>query len=231
MPRSCRPVAVVEPFAGDRGGQDRPVGLGVDPGADLVAHRALAQVEVLGLADLQIGRARDRRARVHQIGRVELFGAVLALVAARALVAAIGTGAFDVAVGQKAAVGLGIDLLLRHLLDQARLGQPSRQMLRERMVAPRRRASEMVEAEPEPVGDVLLHFPHPRAVFRHGLAGLGGGEFGRRSMLVGGADEQHLVTAGARVAGVDVGRKLRSHQIAQMLDAVDVGQGGGDQDA
>ena len=115
-----QPVAVVQPFPGDRGGQDRPVGLAVDPGVQPVAHRRLAQVEVLGLAHLQIGRARDRRARVDQVGRVELLGAVLALVAAGAVVAAIGAGALDVAVGQEAAVGDGIDLLLDHFARSAR---------------------------------------------------------------------------------------------------------------
>ena len=77
-------VAVVQPFLGDRGGQDGPVGLAVDPGVASRPSSGLAQIEVLGLAHFQIGRAGDGRARVDQVGRVELLGAVLALIAARA---------------------------------------------------------------------------------------------------------------------------------------------------
>ncbi len=88
----------------------------------------------------------------------------------------------------------------------------------------------MIEAEPEPVGDVLLDLPHPRAIRRHRLARLGRGQLRRRAMLVGGADEQHLMPARPRIARIDIRRQLAAHQIAEMLDAVDVGQGGGDQD-
>ena len=45
-------LAVVEPFPGDRGGEDRPVGLAVDPGFKPVAQGGLAEIEVLGLAHL-----------------------------------------------------------------------------------------------------------------------------------------------------------------------------------
>jgi hypothetical protein len=48
-------------------------------------------------------------------------------------------------------------------------------------------------------------------------------------VLVGGADEQHLIADLAPVAGMNVGRQQRSGQIAEMLDAVDVGQRAGDQ--
>src|SRR6056297_3017055 len=50
-------VTIVEPFLGDRGGQDGPIGLAVDPVLQLAAHVGLAQVQVLGLAHFQIGRA------------------------------------------------------------------------------------------------------------------------------------------------------------------------------
>ena len=50
-----QPVAVVQPFLGDRGGQHRPVGLGTDPTVQLVFQLALAQEQVLGFAHFQIG--------------------------------------------------------------------------------------------------------------------------------------------------------------------------------
>jgi hypothetical protein len=59
--------------------------------------------------------------------------------------------------------------------------------------------------------------PEPGAVGGDRLAGLGGGELGRGAVLVGGADEHHLVAAGAREAGVDVGRQLGADEVAQCL--------------
>ncbi len=88
----------------------------------------------------------------------------------------------------------------------------------------------MVEGQAEAVRQVLLHLVHLGAVVGHRLAGFGGGQFGGRAVFVGGADEHHLVPAGALVAGEQVRRKLAAHQVAQMLDPVDVGNGRGDED-
>ena len=52
-----QPVTVIEPFLGDRGGQDRPIGLRVDPCAEFITHRRLAQIQMLGLAHLELGGA------------------------------------------------------------------------------------------------------------------------------------------------------------------------------
>ena len=226
-----QPLAVVEPLERDRGREQRPVGLGLDPAAQLLAHQALPQVEVAGLAHLEVGRARDRRARLDQVGRVELLGAVLALVAARPRIAAVRAGADDVAVGQEAAVGDRVDLPLGHLGDQPGVGEPAGEMLGQAVVLRARRAAEVVERQPEALAELLLDRPEPRAIVGHRLAGLGGGELGRGAVLVGGADVEHLVAARPAVAGVDVGRELAADQISEVLDAVDVGQRGGDQDA
>jgi hypothetical protein len=83
----------------------------------------------------------------------------------------------------------------------------------------------VVEAEAEALGDLGLNLVHPGAVVGHGLAGLLGGDLGGGAVLVGGAQEQHLVAAGRAVAGVKVGRELGAHEVAQVLDAVDVGDG------
>ncbi len=223
MPRSCSPSPSCSHFFAIEGGQHRPVGLAVDPGLDLVLQRPLAQVEMLRLAQLELGRARDGGARVDQVGRVELLGAVLALVAARLVIAAVGAGALDVAVGQEAVVGHREELALDHFLDEAVLGQRPGEMLGQPVVPRARRAAEMVEGEPEARGDLLLHLVHLGAIILDRLAGLGGGELGRGAVLVGGADEHDLVAAAAHVAGIEIRRKLASDQIAQMLDPVDVG--------
>ena len=227
-----QPVAVVEPFPGDRGREQRPVGLGVDPRAQAVAHQALAQVEVLGLADLEVGRARDRRARLDEVGRVELLGAVLALVAARPRIAAVRTGPLDVAIGQEAPVGGRVDLLLRHLRDQPGVGQPAGEMLGQRVVLRARRAAEMVEATagsrrraPSAPPRAARNRPRP-ARPPPAAASSAGVPCSSVAQM-----KQHLVAARAHVAGIDVGRQLAAHQVAEVLDPVDIGQRGGDQDA
>ena len=52
-----QPIAVVEPFLGNRRGQDRPVFLAFDPGVQFEAHGRLAQVKMLGFAYFKVGRA------------------------------------------------------------------------------------------------------------------------------------------------------------------------------
>jgi hypothetical protein len=80
-----------------------------------------------------------------QVGRVELLGAVLALVAAGAVIAAFRAGALDIAVRQKTAVGVGIDLFLGHLLDQPGIRQPPGKVLSKLVISLRRRSPEIVE--------------------------------------------------------------------------------------
>jgi hypothetical protein len=104
MPRSCNPSPSFSHFfAIEVVSTGQSVFCRSSPTA--AAHRGLAQEQVLGLAHFQVGRAGHGRARVDQVGRVQLLGAVLALVAAGAVVAAVRAGALDVAVGQEAAVG------------------------------------------------------------------------------------------------------------------------------
>jgi hypothetical protein len=48
-------------------------------------------------------------------------------------------------------------------------------------------------------------------------------------VLVGGTQEKHFDTALTGETTVDVGRQHRPHEVAEMLDAVDVGQRAGDE--
>ena len=125
-----QPIAIIEPFLCNRGGQYWPVGFAVDPVLQLAAHLALSQIKMFGIALLEIGRARNRRARIDQIGRIKLLGAIVALIAARAFKAAIGAGAFDIAVWQIAPVSGGIHLGFAHFTDQSGGGQTTCKMLR-----------------------------------------------------------------------------------------------------
>jgi hypothetical protein len=182
-----------------------------------VAHGRLAQVEVLGLPHLQVGGARDGGTRLDQVGGVELFGAVLALVATGAVIAAIGAGALDVAVRQEPAIGLGIDLFFRDFRNQPRRVQPPREMLRQRVVLRAGGAAEMVEAEAEAPAELILDGPHLGAILRHGFARLGRRKLRRCAVFVGGAEKQHLVAARAHVAGIEIRRKLRTDRLPRCL--------------
>ena len=89
----------------------------------------------------------------------------------------------------------------------------------------------MVEGQTEPVGDVLLHFPHVRAKLGDRLAFLGRGEFGGRAVFVRCADQQHFVALRAHETGVGVRRKLGPDKVPQMFDPVDIRERRSDEDA
>ena len=83
--------------------------------------------------------------RVDQIHRVELFCAVVALVAARAVETAVRAGAFDITVRQVAAIGVAIHLGLGHFADQIVFRQLRREMLGQRVVLFARRPTKVIE--------------------------------------------------------------------------------------
>jgi hypothetical protein len=82
----------------------------VDPLPQTVGELRLLEEEMLAVADLDLGRTGQRRARGDQVRRIEDAGAVFALVAARPLVTAMRAGADHVAVRQEAAIRAGVDL-------------------------------------------------------------------------------------------------------------------------
>ena len=183
-----------------------------------------------GIADLDLLRSRHRRARIDQVDGIEHARAILALVAARAVIAAMRTGADDVAVRQEAAVGDGIDLLRRAHVEIAALPE-----LRARNAGSARGSAGSTSGRNNPrtarsarqtsfwtaccsAQNVATSCPASSAASSVG-----------RAVFVGGADEQRLVPARALEAREHVGGKHRADEIAQMLDAVDVGQGRGDQ--
>ena len=163
---------------------------------------------MLGLPHLKVGRAGNRRTRLNEVGRIELLGAVFALVTARAFISACGAGAFDIPVGQESIVRSGIELVFGDFLDQAGLGEPSREMLCQPVVLLTRRPAVLVEREAESVRKILLDGPHFRAIFGNRLARPIRREFRGSAMLVGGAEEEDFVSPGAHVAGIQVRRKL-----------------------
>src|SRR5262245_35472825 len=102
-------------------------------------------------------------------------------------------------------------------------------MLRQRVVLRAGRAAEMVERKAEAAIDIGLQRMLGIAIAADLLARFDGAELGRGAVLVGAADEQHLVAELAAEARMHVRRQQRADEIAEMLDAVDVGQRTGDQ--
>ena len=157
-----------------------------------------------GFAGFEIGGPGNRRARRNQVGGVQLLGAVFALVAAGAVVFAIGAGSLDKSVRQEAAVGGGVELGRHNLADQPPVGEAAGKMLGESVVLESGGATEPIETDMEPVAELLLAQVHRSAVFGDRQTRPGGGEFRRRAVLVGGADMQDLVSAKPQIAGTDL---------------------------
>ena len=107
----------VEMLVGDGQRQRGPVVMRRDPVAQTPLDLGLQQVQMPGVAHFEISRPRHRRIRVDQVGRVQQPPAIVALIAARLVVAAMRARALDIAVGQEAAVVDGIDHLVDALLD------------------------------------------------------------------------------------------------------------------
>ena len=80
----------------------------------------------------------------------------------------------------------------------------------------------MIERQPKPPIDVGLNRVLLVAEGPHILPGLDGAEFSRRPMFVGAADEKHIVADLPSEARMHIGRKQRSCEIAEVLDAVHV---------
>jgi hypothetical protein len=209
----------------------RPLRRRIHPRADALLHLALQQEEMRGVADFEIGGAGNLRARLLQICRIEQPPAIVTLVTARALKAAVRARAFHIAVRQEAAVVDGIDLLGRPLLDQPCRLETFAEVLRELAVRRIGGAAEMIERQPEAVARGLLDQVLLVAIGAHILSRFRRCQLRRRAVLIGRAQEQDLMALQAPEARMDVRRQHRAREIAEMLDAVDVGERGGDEKA
>ena len=184
---------------------------------------------MLGLDELR-RLAVDLRARVDQVGRVELVAAVVALVAARLAVPADRAGALDVAVRQGAA-GRRRDGAERRLLDHvAVVVDAAEQLLHDVVVVAGRGPGEEVVGQPE-VDEVVdddgvvlvgqLARGHALAVGR---------DQDRRAVLVGARDHEHVVARHPHVAAEHVGGHAETGHVADVARAVGVRPGDGGQD-
>ena len=173
----------------------------------------------------------DLRARVDQVGRVELVAAVVALVAARLAVPADRAGALDVAVGQGAA-GRRADRGLRGLLDHVAVAVHGQEHLLHHVV---------VVAGGGPGEEVVGQAEVDQVVHDHrvvlvgevlgGDARLVGGDQDRRAVLVGARHHEYVVPGHPHVAAEDVGGHTETGHVADVARAVGVRPGDGGQDS
>ncbi len=205
--------------------------LAVHPVANLVLHLRLQQVEMVGVADFDILAAGDRGIRVNQVDRVQEPSAIVALVAARLFEATGRAGALDVAVGQEAAIIDRIDLFGCALFDQAVLFQDLREMLGQCAVGRAGGASKPVIGQVETLACGALYLVLLVAIGLDAHLGGLGSQFSWRAMLVCGADIGHVVAHQSHHAGIYIRRQHGACQITEMLDAVDIRQGGRNENA
>src|SRR6516164_11176467 len=90
-------------------------------------------------------------------------------------------------------------------------------------------ATEPVERQAEASADVALQGVLLVAIAAHIEPRFEGAELGRSAVFVGGANEQHLMPLHPPKPCMHIRRQHRTGKIAEMLDAVDVRQGGRDQ--
>ena len=233
------PVEVARDGAGLQAGVDPRLALAVDIGLPValvalenpLAQPGLVLVQgeepVLGLLQHGLGAA-EGALGVDEVGGVEAGAAGFALVAIGVLVAAVGAGAGDVAVGQEL-LGLLVVVLLRHFLDELALlveflevgGGGLVVLLAGGAAVDVERDAQFGEAVLDnlvvAVDDVLR-----RDALLAGLDGDG------HAVLVAAADEHHLLALGAEVAHIDVGGHVDAGQVADVHRAVGVGQRRGD---
>src|SRR5436309_15703649 len=126
---------------------------------------------MLRVAQLEIGRTRDSRARVDQVGRIEDAGAVLALVAARTFVAAVAAGPDNVAIRKETLVIDGVNLSRGSLFQEAILIQLMIEVLCDLVVLRRMGTAKVIEGKAEAVAEILLDGMHLGAILIDWKAG------------------------------------------------------------
>ena len=192
------------------------------PFEQLVFEGAQAHEEVFGFAYL-------RRAAAQSAGHAdELFGverpsAGVALVAARAVVAAVRTLAFDVAVGQEAVVGRAVRLLHRVVVDEALFAHPREHVLGDIGVVVGVGGGEQVEADAEPLPrPQKLALVSREDVFRRHAA-LVGGDGHRRPVSVAAGHHSDLAAEHPLKASENIRRQVAARRLSDVDGAVGVG--------
>ena len=169
-------------------------------------------------------RARHRAAGLYELVGRKGRSALLALVAVRAVVAAAGARADNVAIGEERS-RLLVVILHRGALDELALVVELAEKVRSRnAVRGRRGARIYVERDAQTAERILdyLVVTVDHRLRRHALlAGLDGDG---HAVLVAAAHRHHVAAAHAQVTRVDVRRNVNARQMAYMHGTVGIGQ-------
>src|SRR5579871_3872585 len=103
-------------------------------------------------------------------------------------------------------------------------------VLRQLPIRPPRGAAEEIPRHAETLAKVFLDLVLFGAISRDVLSRLESGDLGGRSVFVRGANEERVPPARTLETGKHICRQHRPHEVAEMLDAVDVGQRARDED-
>jgi len=198
-----------------------PMGLVVQPLFKALVEGAQAEEEVLRLADLRRGSA-EAAAHPQKLGSVERLAALLALVAASAVVAAVRTGSFHVAIGQETAIVGAVGQGHTLLIDMALVQEGQEDILSDAGVVLGAGGRVQVEgyAQALPAVEELLVKLGGHFLGRSPL--LFGADGDRGAVLVAAGDHENTVALDAVVSGEDVGWKLGADDLSQMQRAVGI---------
>mmetsp|Transcript_24631 Transcript_24631/g.66990 ORF Transcript_24631/g.66990 Transcript_24631/m.66990 type:complete len:386 (+) Transcript_24631:1586-2743(+) len=189
------------------------------------------QIEVHVVRGPRHGRGARRRApRVDELRGVEQLAALVALVAARVVVATVRAGARDESVSEELTERFRVELLCGLLEEETALVAVHEDGLRDLRLVGRGCAPEVVELDVEP----LVHLRVDGVVL---VADLLGGEAFRQRLDLGGgavlvraAHVDHVGATLAHVARVHIRREHAPDDVAQVRHVVHVGQRRRDED-
>ncbi len=172
-------------------------------------------------------RAAEGGARVDELGGAQGLPAFLALIAVRPVRGARRAGALDVPVGQELARLFVVKLLLGFHFKPAFVEQGQEEILRHLVVLGRRRSAVVVEADVEP----RERFLHLHVVRIDDFAGRGAVLFGTkrdgRTVFVAPTNPKHVFPRTPQVPNINVRRKVRAGDVAEVNWPVGVRERGG----
>src|SRR3954464_15739921 len=181
---------------------------------------------MLRIAQLDIRRTGNRRARIDQVGGIEDASAILALIAAGTFVSAMPAGTDDIAIREKPFVVDRVNLGRCSLGEEVVLIELMIKVLGDLVVLRRMRTPEMIEGETKAIAEILLDRVHLRAVLVDRKTGFMRRELSRRAVFVRCADKEDLIAARTLEARIGVRRQHGADKVAEMFDPVDIGQSG-----
>ena len=195
-----------------------------NPFAQEVLVLVQGQIPVFGFA--QHGHvAAQRRLGINQFQRAQRGATAFALVAVSLFVSAMRTGSGDVTVGQKS-VCLFIVVLFADSFNEFAFVVQFFEKGGSRFVMHRRRSTRVnvkrnAEFFKRFFNDVVVTVHN--VLRRYALFSCLNGD--GHSVLVGAADKQHILSFGAQVTRINVGRNVNPRQVADVNGPVGIGQG------